>query len=199
MYIVAFACVILLVLLLCCLIPRSDTHRAAYCADPLQETHRPFATDASPDDLSVPSGDRPTEIPRGVYSELGRLYSSADVDPLMTGQAFAYRDYTRPIYDQRTSHGGIWGMQEFSSSGNPGDVGVDVGPDGLVEYAGSSGGYDDGIPEQWRLPGTPVRWYKPRQRDYYGPEGPTPYADGVFGLTVADHDPLIGIDHSPDS
>lgn len=134
----------------------------------------------------------------GVYAALSRLYSTADVDPLITGQAFAYRDDTRDIYDQRSSHGGVWGLQEFSSSGNPGDVGVDVGPDGLAEYEGSEHGYDDGIPEEWRLPSTPIRWYKPRQRDYYGPEGVRPYTAGLFAPFTPDHDPLIGEDESPD-
>ena len=133
-----------------------------------------------------------------MYETLSRLYSTADVDPLITGQAFEYRDNTRPIYDQRSSHGGVWGLQEFSSSGNPGDVGVDVGPSGLVENEGSQHGYDDGIPEQWAFPSTPITWYKPKQRDYYGPEGPTPYAAGLFAPYTPDHDPLIGIDESPD-
>lgn len=152
---------------------------------------------------------------KSVYKTLARLYSTADVDPLISGQAYAYRDYTRPIYDQRSSHGGVWGLQEFSSSSNPGDVGADVGPEGLekrpppgvgmdagpdalAEYEGSVHGYDDGIPAEWAFPATPIRWYKPLQRDYYGPEGPTPYADGMFNLFTPDHDPLIGEDENPD-
>jgi hypothetical protein len=150
---------------------------------------------------------------KSVYQSLARMYSTADVDPMITGQAYAYRDNTRPIYDQRSSHGGVWGLQEFSSSGSPGDVGVDVGPtgmfpgpeagvmvgpSGLAEYEGAIGTYDDGIPEQWAFPSTPVQWYKPRQRDYIGPEGPTPYTDGMFQMRSPDHDPLIGEDEGPD-
>lgn len=134
----------------------------------------------------------------GVYQALSALYSTEDVDPLVTGQAYAYRDNSRSIYDQRASLGGVWGMQEFSSSGGPGDVGVDVGPDGLTEYEGGRAGFDDGIPEAWRFPEDPVRWYKPKQRDYYGPEGATPYAAGLFSLYTPDHDPLIGPDEGPD-
>jgi hypothetical protein len=172
-----------------------------------------FPTDVNPDAMWTPNaatagladaevealnsgGNRPHRD--SVYEGLARMYSTADVDPMITGQAFEYRDNTRPIYDQRSSHGGVWGMQEFSSSGNPGDVGVDVGPTGLAEYEGSVHGYDDGIPEQWRMPSTPIRWYKPRQRDYYGPEGPTPWADGLYLLDTPDHDPLVGMDEGPD-
>lgn len=172
-----------------------------------------FPSDVNPDAMWTPNaatagladaevealnsgGNRPHR--ESVYESLARMYSTADVDPMITGQAFEYRDNTRPIYDQRSSHGGVWGMQEFSSSGNPGDVGVDVGPTGLTEYEGSVHGYDDGIPEQWRMPSTPIRWYKPRDRDYYGPEGPTPWADGLYLLDTPDHDPLVGVDEGPD-
>lgn len=172
-----------------------------------------FPSDVNPDAMWAPNaatagiadaevealnsgGNRPHRD--SVYESLARMYSTADVDPMITGQAFEYRDNTRSIYDQRSSHGGVWGMQEFSSSGNPGDVGVDVGPDSLSEMEGSVHGYDDGIPEQWRMPSTPIRWYKPRQRDYLGPEGPTPYKDGLFNLFTADHDPLVGEDEGPD-
>ena len=150
---------------------------------------------------------------KSVYQTLSSMYSTADVDPMITGQAYTYRDNTRPIYDQRTSHGGVWGLQEFSSSGNPGDVGTDVGPigmfpgpeagvtvgpDGLVEYEGAVGTYSDGIPENWNMPSTPIRWYKPRQRDYVGPEGERPYAAGLFQLRSPDHDPKVGEDEGPD-
>jgi hypothetical protein len=126
---------------------------------------------------------------RSVYSALNRLYSTADVDPLITGQLYDYSDGIRNVYAQRSAHGD--GLAEYSSSGTIGDVGVDVGPFGLDEYGGKESGFDDGIPAQWAFPSTPVRWYAPKQRDYYGPEGPTPYAQGLYTLSEPDHDPLM--------
>lgn len=194
------------------------------------------------------------------------LYSTADVDPIVTGQLYAWRDNTRDIYGARTAHGDKYGLAEYSS-GVPGEVGVDVGPLGFKEYAapafplldadgnvehyggvewsrdvgldpsglvlpsfddpnarpnyalaqmkydynngyqGRSLGYNDGIPENWRFPSTPVRWYGPRHRDYYGPEGPFvanqygptfgpqgPPKRKLYSLTEPDHDPEIGAD-----
>ena len=67
-----------------------------------------------------------------------------------------------------------------------GELGVDVGP-----YDEHRVGYNDGIPEAWALPSTPIRWLQPADRDYYGPEGPTVSAEGLFNLSVEDHDPLV--------
>ncbi len=148
---------------------------------------------APPDDqidLNYRLGDSPER--RSVYSALGRLYSTADVDPLVTGQLYGYTDNIRNVYAERTSHGDIHGLTEYSSSGSPGDVGVDVGPFGLNEYAGRQIGFDDGIPETWAFPSTPVRWYGPNKRDYYGIEGPTVYSEGLYSLREPDHDPLVG-------
>jgi hypothetical protein len=137
-----------------------------------------------PDDVA-PDGQR-----RTLFRELSKPYSTADVDPLVTGQLYAWRDDTRNVYGMRTSHGGKYGLHEFSS-GVPGEVGVDQGPWGLDEYGGRMVGYDDGIPEAWRLPSTPVRWYRPRQRDYWGPQGLTPYVVGLYALREPDHEPLM--------
>ncbi len=137
-----------------------------------------------PDDVA-PDGQR-----RTLFRELSKPYSTADVDPLVTGQLYAWRDDTRNVYGMRTSHGGKYGLHEFSS-GVPGEVGVDQGPWGLDEYGGRMIGYDDGIPEAWRLPSTPIRWYKPRQRDYWGPQGLTPYVVGLYALREPDHEPLM--------
>jgi hypothetical protein len=129
---------------------------------------------------------------RSVHAALGRLYSTADVDPLVTGQLYGHADNVRNVYAQRTSLGNAWGLTEYSSSGGTGDVGVDIGPNGLAEYgARHQIGYNDGIPEAWALPDTPVRWYRPAQRDYYGPEGPTVYSEDLFNLTEPDHDVLV--------
>lgn len=143
--------------------------------------------------LADPSPSAVMEGPerRSVYAALNRLYSTADVDPLITGRLYEFSDGVRNVYAERTSHGDIQGLTEYNSSGGPGDVGVDVGPFGLDEYGGRVAGFDDGIPEAWRLPSTPVRWYAPRQRDYYGPEGPTVYAEGLYTLSEPDHDPLM--------
>ncbi len=127
----------------------------------------------------------------GVYEELNRLYSTADVDPLITGGLYAHNDFVRDVYAERTSHGNVYGLTEYSSSGGPGDVGVDIGPYGLAEYGGREIGFDDGIPPEWALPSTPVRWYAPKKRDYYGPDGPTPYTVGLYSLQEPDHDPLL--------
>lgn len=126
-----------------------------------------------------------------VAGALARLYSTADVDPLIAGQMYQHADGMRNVYAQRTSHGDVHGLTEYSSSGGPGDVGVDVGPFGLAEYGGEIIGYDDGIPENYVLPSTPVRWYAPEKRDHYGPEGPTVYAEGLYSLQEPDHDPLM--------
>jgi hypothetical protein len=127
-----------------------------------------------------------------VYSALNRLYSTADVDPIITGQLYAFSDGVRNVYAERTSHGDVHGLEEYSSSGGPGDVGVDVGPYGLAEYGGKEVGFDDGIPEPYSMPSTPIRWYGPKQRDHYGPEGPTVYSEGLYSLWEPDHDPLVG-------
>jgi hypothetical protein len=129
---------------------------------------------------------------RSVYAALNRLYSTADVDPIITGQLYEHADFVRNVYAQRTSHGDVWGLTEYSTSGAPGDVGVDVGPYGLDEYGGREVGFDDGIPAEWAFPSTPVRWYGPKQRDYYGIEGPTVYSEGLYTLSEPDHDPLVG-------
>jgi hypothetical protein len=128
---------------------------------------------------------------RSVHAALSRLYSTADVDPLITGQVYTHTDGIRNVYAERTSHGDVHGLTEYSSSGGPGDVGVDVGPFGLAEYGGKEIGFDDGIPAPYTLPSTPIRWYGPKQRDYYGPEGPTVYSEGLYSLTEPDHDPLM--------
>jgi hypothetical protein len=126
-----------------------------------------------------------------VHAALSRLYSTADVEPLITGALYEHADHIRPVYAQRTSHGDVHGLTEYSSGGGPGDVGVDVGPFGLDEYGGRQVGFDDGIPPTWALPSTPIRWYRPHQRDYYGPEGPTAYTEGLYTLTEPDHDQQV--------
>ena len=121
------------------------------------------------------------------------MYHTDEVDPLMTGRLYAHSDHMRNIYVQRTALDDLGkGLVEFNSSGNPGDVGVDAGPYGMAEYGGQRYGYDDGIPENYGFPSTPLRWYRPNQRDYYGAQGPTPYSTGVYNLTEPDHDPVVG-------
>ena len=127
-----------------------------------------------------------------------RMYSTAEVDPLVTGQLYsgarAAGTGKRMIYGGRTSHGDKWGMHEFST-GVPGQAGVDVGLLGMREYSldGRPDVFDDGIPENWQLPSPPVNWYVPQERDYYDVEaqGPGVYAEGLMSLSEPDHDPLI--------
>lgn len=132
---------------------------------------------------------------QSVYETLNRFYSTADVDPLITGQLYEFRDDTRDVYTGRTGVGGEWGLQEFTVDNQPAMIGVDIGPDALSEYEGSILGYDDGIPEQWAFPSTPFRWYRPRRADYLGPDGPALVdGDKAYSLFVPDHEPQIGED-----
>ena len=127
-----------------------------------------------------------------------RMYSTAEVDPLVAGQLYAGPRAAgtgrRWIYGGRTSHGNSWGLHEFSS-GVPGESGVDVGLLGMREYSldGRPGVFDDGIPENWRLPSTPTNWYAPRERDYYDVEAQQAavYKPNLVSLQEPDHDPLL--------
>ena len=150
------------------------------------------------------------EAERGSVREaLNRLYSTADVDPLVTGQLYAHNGEVRHIYAQRTAYPeddledlaieqascrSAYGLSEYNSSWGANTVGVDVGPFGLDEYAGLRSGYDDGIPPNYNLPSTPIRAYKPTQEDYYDPAGLEVYSVGLYALSVPDHDPLVGED-----
>ncbi len=166
--------------------------------DPAPYSIRSLAHSTGPHEYVTPSEGSPSSSRYdemrercSVQSAMARLYSTADIDPLITGQLYAHADNMRNVYSQRTSHGDSHGLTEFSSSGGPGDVGIDVGPYGLAEYGGAMQGYDDGIPENWNFPSTPIRWYAPNKRDYYGPEGPTVYADGLYALQEPDHEPYV--------
>jgi hypothetical protein len=134
------------------------------------------------------------------------IYSSEDVDELVTGRLYEHSDGMRWTYSQRTADPAAvdedpllpdddsppQGLIEYSSSGGEGDVGVDVGGYGpSQDPLDIPGGYDDGIPEEYAFPSTPVKWYSPRQRDYYGPEGPTPYKEGIYPVFTQDHDLLV--------
>lgn len=144
-----------------------------------------------------------------VREALNRLYSTADVDPLVTGQLYAHNGEVRHIYAQRTAYPeddledlaieqascrSAYGLSEYNSSWGANTTGVDVGPFGLDEYAGLRSGYDDGIPPNYNLPSTPIRAYKPSQEDYYDPAGLEVYSVGLYALSVPDHDPLVGED-----
>lgn len=139
------------------------------------------------------------ESPDPAGEGVNLLYSSAEVDPRVTGQLYAGARAAGSgrqwVYGNRTSFGDRWGMREFSS-GVPGQTGVDVGPFGMCAYSldGKPDVFDDGIPAQWRLPSTPVNWYKPRQRDYFDVESQTgrPYAKDLVSLREPDHEPLFG-------
>lgn len=136
---------------------------------------------------------------QSVYETMNRFYSTADVDPLIVGQGYEFRDNTRDVYAGRTGDGGQWGLQEFTVDNQPGDVGVDIGPNALSEYEGSILGYNDGIPEQWAFPSTPIRWYRPRRADNYGHDGPSIVdEDKLYPLYVPDHEPYIGEDTEPE-
>lgn len=123
-----------------------------------------------------------------------RLYHSSEVDPLITGQLYAgARGGRRPVYGARTSYGNKWGMREFSS-GVSGQAGVDVGLLGMREYSldGRADVFDDGIPEDWQFPSTPINWYAPQGEDYYDVDagGPTTGKTAIAANFLPDHDPL---------
>lgn len=127
-----------------------------------------------------------------------RMYSTAEVDPLVTGQLYAGPRAAGVgrhwVYGGRTSFGDKWGLHEFSS-GVPGQAGVDVGLLGMREYSldGRPDVFDDGIPENWQLPSTPMNWYAPSERDYYDVEAQQAavYKPDLMSLSEPDHDPLL--------
>lgn len=141
-------------------------------------------------DCENASGD-PAEVAQN------RMYSTAEVDPLVTGQLYAGPRAAGPgqrfIYGGRTAHGDKWGLHEFST-GVPGQAGVDVGLLGMREYSldDRPDVFDDGIPENWQLPSTPVNWYVPQGRDYYDVEanGAGVYKAGLMSLQEPDHEVL---------
>jgi hypothetical protein len=151
--------------------------------------------------LPIDALDASKAIPqrKGTNEALNLFYSSADIDPLIVGQGYAHRDNMRDVYAGRTAINGgsekpssAWGLQEFSSSGLPGDVGVDVGPEAIAEYEGSSLGFNDGIPSEWAFPSTPLRWYRPRREDHYGKDGPAVVdPDKLYPTYVPDHEPYV--------
>lgn len=135
---------------------------------------------------------------KSVYDTESRIYSTEDVDPLIVGQGYAFRDYTRDVYEGRSALGGSWGLQEFSPDSTPGAVGVDVGPYDLASYEGGVLGYSDGIPEQWAFPSTPMRQYIPQREDYTDVFGPHIANSGqLYPTFVPDHDPDLGAEEGP--
>lgn len=117
------------------------------------------------------------------------LYRTEDVDPLIVGNMYdGAREHSRYVYDARRAHGAPTGLSEYATDSGPGAVGVDIGALGRADC------YDDGLPAAWVLPSTPVGWYRPERADYYGPEGATPWTEGLYSLYEPDHDPLIGAD-----
>ena len=150
----------------------------------------------------------------------GRFYYAQEVDPIVTGNLYNETNNLRPVYSQRTAFGlPSWqtqaistngnlgyqasrGLTEFSSSGSSGDVGVTVGPLVYNDLTSIDVGpvvfpsvWDDGIPQEWNFPSTPMlSWYESHipTEDYYGPEGPTVYA--LKGINIPfepDHEPLM--------
>ena len=114
---------------------------------------------------------------RARHHYAGRFYGDGDL-------------YSGSIYgdDDLYGDGGIYGDTCEAEYGRllKGELGVDVGP-----YDEHQVGYNDGIPEAWALASTPIRWLQPAGCDYYGPEGPTVSAKGIFKLSLEDHDPLV--------
>ena len=138
------------------------------------------------------------------------LFSGAEVDPVITGGLYAYRDNLRPVYGMRTSDGDTWGLHEYCSSlpevageqtlVDEGGEEVDYGDgmDSKLNVCYGDGCYDDGIPNNWNLPSTPIAWYKPTGADYYSKEGPMAYTKDMYALTEPDHEVLMGSDLPPE-
>ena len=154
--------------------------------------HGPDLSFGYPYNFSLATAD-PAEVAEN------RMYSTEEVDPIVTGQLYsggrAAGAGRRWVYGGRTAHGGDWGLREFST-GVPGQAGVDVGLLGMREYSldGRPEVFDDGIPENWRLPSTPVNWYAPRREDFYDVEaqGPGVYKPHLVSLQEPDHEPRVG-------
>ena len=152
--------------------PRTELHTVAQ-----YEAHTSAHTAAQP--YAAPPLATPIEVVITPLLAGPLLHMSSDVDPLVTGMRYAGRD--RSVYAERTSHGDEWGLEEYND-GNPGEVGVDIGP---------GRAFDDGIPATWGFPSTPVKWYSAIGEDYYGSEGPTVHGgQGLEMLSVGDHQPL---------
>jgi hypothetical protein len=157
---------------------------------------------------------------RSVAESLSRLYNTEDVDPLVmsascggqeviegpliiadneisgeiTGGLYVNPGSMRHVYTGRTALG-KQGLSEFAT-GNSGELGVDVGPYGLYEQGGKIMGYDDGIPEQWKMPESPIRWYEDAGYDNYTADGPVPFKGDAPPLWVPDHLKLLGEDYA---
>jgi hypothetical protein len=126
-----------------------------------------------------------------------KMHSTIDVDPLVTGQLYENREYMKNTYSSRdydlesvddivwddvnACHRRKYGNPPLSEFKSDGSI--------LVEPIHSF--VDDGIPKQWRLPSTPIKWHKACGEDYYGIEGPMVYTDGLYTLTEPDHLPLV--------
>ncbi len=166
-----------------------DVEPPAACPDP---DFSPLLSYGYPYNYSLESPD-PVEVGEN------RMYSSAEVDPRITGQLYAGARAAgvgrQFIYGNRVSFGDKWGLREFST-GVPGQTGVDVGPLGMCQYSldGTPDVFDDGIPPEWAMPSTPVNWYKPKDRDYYNVEerGGSVYPNNLMPLSEPDHEPLFG-------
>ena len=122
-----------------------------------------------------------TPLPAGAQFP---MWSTADVDPLVTGALYKHANHTRNVYGARTTHSDKHGLTEFSRSS--GSVGYTVGP------YGSADRWDDGLPSEWIIPSTQPSWYVSDHDDYYGPDGITTQNLGMYSLTEGDHDPLVG-------
>lgn len=138
------------------------------------------------------------------------LYTGAEVDPVITGGLYAYRDNLRPVYGARTADGDVWGLHEYCSSlpevageqtlidrhGKEVEYGDEM--DSKLNVCYGDGCYDDGIPTNWNLPSTPFAWYKPARSDYYSKEGPMAYTKDIYAMSEPDHEPLLGSDLPPE-
>jgi len=113
---------------------------------------------------------------------LRTMYHTSDIDPLITTQLDTTRKRPANVYTDN--------LQEYGPARDR-EVGVTVGPLGPEDT------YDDGIPENWYLPPTPVQ-NEENGQDHYSTEhysartSPANDTCGFFVPFQPDHEPVFG-------
>ena len=122
------------------------------------------------------------------------IYSTTDINPYITGnlynEAHPERKY---VYTGRSAYG--YGLQEYGDdidvddSYNSSDLNEETEPNPYSKH------FNDGIPESWAMPSTPVREYIPSDKrdDYYNSKyGILPSTDKIYQPYIPDHALLEG-------
>jgi hypothetical protein len=133
----------------------------------------------------------PVDIGHPEVKFADKMYLTCDVDPIITGQLYEYRDYIKNTYSTRD--------HDLEGMSKPSDCDNLTRHLPLSEYASDSSlliepyykYVDDGMPKQWATPSTPIIWHEPHNQDFYGRDGPTPYTNHLYSLSEPDHLPLV--------